>query len=59
MIAVFADCVEMKPLDVSVMFKVLNSGDVWVVELGIGHALPMSLEGCGSVRSFVRLTKGV
>lgn len=55
----FADCVEMKPLDVSVMFTVLNSGDVWVLELGIGHALPMSLEACGGVRSFVRLTKGV
>ena len=53
MIPVFADCVEMKPLDLSVMFYALNSADVWAVELGIGHALPMSLEACVSMRSFV------
>lgn len=29
------------------MFQVLNSGDVWLPEPGIGHALPMSLEAGG------------
>lgn len=28
------------------MFQVLNSGDVWLPEPWIGHALPMSLEAC-------------
>lgn len=29
------------------MFQVLNSGDVWLPESRIGHALPMSLEAAG------------
>lgn len=34
------------------MFQVLNSGDVWLPEPGIGHALPMSLEAGGSEEPF-------
>lgn len=44
----------MKPQDMSVMFQVLNSADVWVLETGIGHALPMSLEARGSAASFCK-----
>lgn len=51
-IPLFADRVEMKPRDMSVMFQVLNSADVWMLETGIGHALPMSLEARGSAASF-------
>lgn len=44
--------VEAKPWDLSVMFQVLNSGDVWLPEPGIGHALPMSLEAGGGEEPF-------
>lgn len=53
-IPLFADWVEMKPQDMSVMFQVLNSADVWMLETGIGHALPMSLEARGSAASFCK-----
>lgn len=56
----FLDCMENKACRyMSVMFKVLNSGDVWVAELGIGHALSMRREASGRARSFAKLTKGV
>lgn len=38
---------EAKPWDLSVMFRVLNSADVWLPGPPIGHALPMSLEAGG------------
>lgn len=54
LIRMFPNCVEMKHRDMSIMFWAVNSGDVGLLELGIGHALPMSLEAPSSMQSFCK-----